>query len=257
MKAILVTACPAGIATSFLAAKRIEQQAKLAGWELTLDVGSSVQPRQVPNKEQIAATDLVLVVASGPVDLAAYDGKRVYQGSMDLALQDPAALLEAAASGASVYRHQAAPAAAKSVAAGKRIVAVTACPTGVAHTFMSAEALETMAKQLGYQIRVETQGSVGAQNALTAEEIAAADLVFLATDIEVDMARFDGKPVYRTSTGAALKKTRAELDKAWNEATLYRHSGASQPKKEEKAGPYKHLLTGVSFMLPMVVAGGL
>ena len=92
MKAILVTACPAGIATSFLAAKRIEQQAKLAGWELTLDVGSSVQPRQVPSKEQIAAADLVLVVASAPVDLAAYDGKRLYQGSMDLALQDPAAL---------------------------------------------------------------------------------------------------------------------------------------------------------------------
>ncbi len=62
-------------------------------------------------------------------------------------------------------------------------------------------------------------------------------LVFLATDIEVDMARFDGKPVYRTSTGAALKKTRAELDKAWIEATLYRHSGASQPKKEEKPAP--------------------
>ena len=261
MKAILVTACPAGIATSFLAAKRIEQQAKLAGWELTLDVGSSVQPRQVPSKEQIAAADLVLVVASAPVDLAAYDGKRLYQGSMDLALQDPAALLEAAASGASLYRHQAAPAvanaAAKVASGAKRIVAVTACPTGVAHTFMSAEALETMAKQLGHQIRVETQGSVGAQNALTADEIAAADLVFLATDIEVDMARFDGKPVYRTSTGAALKKTRAELDKAWTEAKTYRHSGAAAAKKEEKAGPYKHLLTGVSFMLPMVVAGGL
>ncbi|MEZ6960327.1 MULTISPECIES: PTS fructose transporter subunit IIBC [unclassified Aeromonas] len=258
LKAILVTACPAGIATSFLAAKRIEQQAKLAGWELTLDVGSSVQPRQIPGKEQIAAADLVLVVASAPVDLAAYDGKRVYQGSMDLALQDPAALLDAAASGASVYRHQAAPVTAKPATTGaKRIVAVTACPTGVAHTFMSAEALETMAKQLGHQIRVETQGSVGAQNALTADEIASADLVFLATDIEVDMARFDGKPVYRTSTGAALKKTRAELDKAWAEAKVYRHSGAASPKKEEKAGPYKHLLTGVSFMLPMVVAGGL
>jgi len=209
MKAILVTACPAGIATSFLVAKRIEQQAKLAGWELTLDVGSSVQPRQIPSKEQIAAADLILVVASAPVDLAAYDGKRLYQGSMDLALQDPAAVLDAAASGASVYHHQAAPVAAAQPASAKRIVAVTACPTGVAHTFMSAEALETMAKQLGYQIR------------------------------------------------AALKKTRAELDKAWLEAKVYRHSGASQPKKEEKAGPYKHLLTGVSFMLPMVVAGGL
>lgn len=258
MKAILVTACPAGIATSFLVAKRIEQQAKQAGWTLQLDTHSSVQPRQQPSAADIAAADLVLVVASAPVDLSAYDGKRLYQGSMDLALQDPAAVLKAAEGEASVYRHQAAPAvAAKSASAAKRIVAVTACPTGVAHTFMSAEALETMAKQLGYEIRVETQGSVGAQNALTADEIAAADLVFLATDIEVDMARFDGKPVYHTSTGAALKKTRSELDKAWTEAAVYRHSGASQPKKEEKAGPYKHLLTGVSFMLPMVVAGGL
>ena len=145
MKAILVAACPAGIATSFLAAKRIEQQAKLAGWELTLDVESSVQPRQVPSKEQIAAADLVLVVASAPVDLAAYDGKSLYRGDMDLALQDPAALLEAARSGASVYRHEAAPAVAKPTSGAKRIVAVTACPTGVAHTFMSAEALETMA----------------------------------------------------------------------------------------------------------------
>lgn len=237
MKAILVTACPAGIATSFLAAKRIEQQAKLAGWELTLDVGSSVQPRQVPGKEQIAAADLVLVVASAPVDLAAYDGKRVYQGSMDLALQDPAALLDAAASGASVYRHQAVPAAAKPAAAGKRIVAVTACPTGVAHTFMSAEALETMAKQLGYQIRVETQGSVGAQNALTAEEIASADLVFLATDIEVDMARFDGKPVYRTSTGAALKKTRAELDKAGPRRKPIATAALANPRKKRRQAP--------------------
>lgn len=257
MKAILVTACPAGIATSFLVAKRIEQQAKQVGWTLQLDTHSSVQPRQQPSAADIAAADLVLVVASAPVDLAAYDGKRLYQGSMDLALQDPAAVLSAAEGEAEVYHHQAAAVVAKPASATKRIVAVTACPTGVAHTFMSAEALETMAKQLGYEIRVETQGSVGAQNALTADEIAAADLVFLATDIEVDMARFDGKPVYHTSTGAALKKTRAELDKAWTEASVYHHSGAAVAKKEEKAGPYKHLLTGVSFMLPMVVAGGL
>ena len=148
MKAILVTACPAGIATSFLVAKRIEQQAKLAGWELRLDVGSSVQPRQQPSSDEIAAADLILVVASGPVDLAAYDGKRLYQGSMDLALQDPAAVLAAAEREASLYRHQAAAVAAKPAASkpdtAKRIVAVTACPTGVAHTFMSAEALETL-----------------------------------------------------------------------------------------------------------------
>lgn len=180
----------------------------------------------------------MLVVASAPVDLAAYDGKRVYQGSMDLALQDPGCLAGSRNQRCQrVYRHQAWRLLPPTGRRWQAHQAVTACPTGAAHTFMSAEALETIAKQLGYQIRVETQGSVESLNALTAEEIASADLVFLATDIEVDMARFDGKQVYRTSTGAALKKTRAELDKAWSEAKTYRHSGASQPKKEEKQAP--------------------
>ncbi|MGY3864228.1 PTS fructose transporter subunit IIBC [Aeromonas bivalvium] len=257
MKAILVTACPAGIATSFLVAKRLTQQAEQAGWTLIGDIHSTIAARTVPTAAQIAEAELVIVVASAPVDLAAYEGKRLYRAEMDAALQDPAAVLNAAAAGASPYRHEASAQAPVTSGARKRIVAVTACPTGVAHTFMSAEALENTARQLGYEIRVETQGSVGAQNALTAEEIAAADLVFLATDIEVDMARFDGKPLYHTSTGAALKKTKSELDKAWQQAKPYRHSGGATVKKEEKTGPYKHLLTGVSFMLPMVVAGGL
>ncbi|EOD55568.1 PTS fructose transporter subunit IIBC [Aeromonas molluscorum] len=257
MKAILVTACPAGIATSFLVAKRLTQQAEQAGWSLVGDIHSTIAAHSAPTAAQIAEADLVIVAASTPVDLSAYEGKRLYRAEMDAALQDPAAVLEAAREGAKPYHHVASATAPAAVSAGKRIVAVTACPTGVAHTFMSAEALENTAKQLGYEIRVETQGSVGAQNALTAEEIAAADLVFLATDIEVDMARFDGKPLYHTSTGAALKKTRSELDKAWQQASVYRHSGGAVTKKEEKAGPYKHLLTGVSFMLPMVVAGGL
>ncbi|UBO72352.1 PTS fructose transporter subunit IIBC [Aeromonas rivuli] len=260
MKAILVTACPAGIATSFLVAKRLTQQAEQAGWTLIGDIHSTIAAHSAPTATQIAEAELVIVAASAPVDLSAYEGKRLYRAEMDAALQDPAAVLEAARERAEPYHHVASAVAAvapASASAGKRIVAVTACPTGVAHTFMSAEALENTAKQLGYEIRVETQGSVGAQNALTADEIAAADLVFLATDIEVDMARFDGKPLYHTSTGAALKKTKAELDKAWTQAKPYRHSGGAVVKKEDKAGPYKHLLTGVSFMLPMVVAGGL
>ena len=88
----------------------------------------------------------------------------------------------------------------------KRIVAITACPTGVAHTFMAAEAIEGEAKKRGHWVKVETRGSVGAKNALTAEEIAAADLVIIAADIEVDLSRFNGKKLYKTSTGAALKK---------------------------------------------------
>ncbi|QFI54567.1 PTS fructose transporter subunit IIBC [Aeromonas simiae] len=253
MKAIIVTACPAGIATGFLAARRLEQAAKAKGWEVKAEARGHAQTL---SDAEVAAAELVVVAASTELDLARFDGKRLYRGDIEQAIQAPEALLEAACAQAKPYAHVAS--AAPATKAGKRIVAVTACPTGVAHTFMSAEALENMAPQLGYQIRVETQGSVGAQNALTAEEIAAADLVLLATDIEVDMTRFDGKSVYRTSTGAALKKTRAEIERAWSEAKVYRHSsGASVAKKEEKAGPYKHLLTGVSFMLPMVVAGGL
>lgn len=140
-------------------------------------------------------------------------------------------------------------------------MAVTACPTGVAHTFMAAEAIETEAKKRGWWVKVETRGSVGAGNAITPEEVAQADLVIVAADIEVDLAKFAGKPMYRTSTGLALKKTKQELDKALEEATPYQPTGKAQTSatesKKESAGAYRHLLTGVSYMLPMVVAGGL
>ena len=142
----------------------------------------------------------------------------------------------------------------------KNIVAVTACPTGVAHTFMSAEAIETYAKQQGWQVKVETRGQVGAGNEITAEEVAAADLVFVAADIDVPLDKFKGKLMYRTSTGLALKKTAQEFDKAFKEAKIYEGGATSAAKAEErgeKKGVYKHLMTGVSHMLPLVVAGGL
>ena len=143
----------------------------------------------------------------------------------------------------------------------KRIVAITACPTGVAHTFMAAEAIESEAKKRGWWVKVETRGSVGAGNAITPEEVAAADLVIVAADIEVDLDKFAGKPMYRTTTGLALKKTVQELDKALVEAEVYQpktgSSAGTGTKKTETGGPYRHLLTGVSYMLPMVVAGGL
>ncbi|WP_241622909.1 PTS fructose transporter subunit IIBC [Rosenbergiella australiborealis] len=145
----------------------------------------------------------------------------------------------------------------------KKIVAVTACPTGVAHTFMAAEAIEAEGKKRGWPVRVETRGSVGAGNPITPEEVAEADIVFIAADIDVDLAKFAGKPMYRTSTGLALKKTAQEFDKASVEAKPYQPSNSSASasvnsgEKKEKSGAYRHLLTGVSYMLPMVVAGGL
>ena len=142
----------------------------------------------------------------------------------------------------------------------KNIVAVTACPTGVAHTFMSAEAIEHYAKAQGWTVKVETRGQVGAGNEITAEEVAAADLVFVAADIDVPLDKFKGKLMYRTSTGLALKKTAQEFDKAFKEAKIYEGGATSAAKAEErgeKKGVYKHLMTGVSHMLPLVVAGGL
>lgn len=143
----------------------------------------------------------------------------------------------------------------------KNIVAVTACPTGVAHTFMSAEAIENYAKSQGWNIKVETRGQVGAGNPISAEEVAAADLVFVAADIDVDLEKFKGKPMYRTSTGLALKKTAQEFEKAFAQAKVYEGGVAKADNAEaptsEKKGLYKHLMTGVSHMLPLVVAGGL
>lgn len=139
-------------------------------------------------------------------------------------------------------------------------VAITACPTGVAHTFMAADALKLGAERLGYTIDVETQGSVGAKNILSEESIARADFVILATDIEVNADRFVGKKIYRTSTGHALKKTDATFDAAIQTASVHSTATAtpsSTASSQQSGGVYKHLLTGVSYMLPMVVAGGL
>lgn len=129
----------------------------------------------------------------------------------------------------------------------KKIVAVTACPTGVAHTFMAAEALEIEARKRGDWIKVETRGSVGAKNTLTAEEIAQADVVIIAADIELDLSGFVGKRLYRTSTGAALKKSAQEMDNAFNSAEVYQGNAgrSSSAGKTELPGVYKHLMTGV------------
>lgn len=210
--------------------------------------------------EKAADAELVIVAGqSVPAD-SALNGKNVYLGDVEKAVRDPEGFLAQAITQAKPY--QAVVAATPVVASTtgpKRIVAITACPTGVAHTFMAAEAIESEAKKRGWWVKVETRGSVGAGNAITPEEVAAADLVIVAADIEVDLDKFAGKPMYRTTTGLALKKTAQELDKALVEAEVYQPKTGSSTgvKKAETGGPYRHLLTGVSYMLPMVVAGGL
>src|SRR5438045_281717 len=99
-----------------------------------------------------------------------------------------------------------------------KIVAVTSCPTGIAHTFMAAESLKRGAEALGHSIKVETQGSVGAQNTLTPDEIDAADVVIISADAKVDLSRFKGKPIYETSTNAAISDGKGVVNSALAQA---------------------------------------
>ncbi|TNH04583.1 PTS fructose transporter subunit IIBC [Testudinibacter sp. TR-2022] len=210
--------------------------------------------------ERAADADIALVLGDNLPNDPQLVGKKVYLANLNSAFAAPESTVAAALTKASDYVAPSTSAINVSTNTVKNIVAVTACPTGVAHTFMSAEAIEAYAKQQGWNVKVETRGQVGAGNPISAEEVAAADLVFVAADIDVDLSKFDGKLMYRTSTGLALKKTAQEFDKAFNEAKIFTATAASAVKQEakaEKKGVYSHLMTGVSHMLPVVVAGGL
>ena len=150
-------------------------------------------------------------------------------------------------------------AAPQATASGKYVIGITSCPTGVAHTYMAQEALEKGAQVLGHEVKIETQGSVGADNVLTAEDIARADVVIIAADTNVDPARFVGKRLYRTGTKAAINDAVQVINTAFASAPVFgdADAAASANAKPERTGVYKHLMTGVSHMLPFVVAGGL
>lgn len=258
MKLAIVTACPNGKISSVLSARLLDAAAQRQGWSTCVEVHDPRHPEKQLSGADIEAADWVLVVNTGPLDLKRFSGKRLYQSTPSRALQDVDGFLRSASELASLFVASDVAEPAAAAGAVPRLVAVTACPTGVAHTFMAAEAIQQAAKKLGYDLHVETQGSVGARNPLSAQAIADADVVLLAADIEVATERFAGKRIYRCGTGIALKQSEATLKKALAEAEVESTASASKaPSKKEKTGVYKHLLTGVSFMLPMVVAGGL
>lgn len=146
---------------------------------------------------------------------------------------------------------------------GYRVLAVTACPTGIAHTYMAAEALEKAGKKLGITIKVETNGSGGAKNILTKEEIENCDGIIVAADKNVEMSRFDGKKVISTQVSDGIKIPEKLINRIVSgDAPIYHHSGAaaeSASSGNESFGRklYKHLMNGVSNMLPFTIAGGI
>ena len=259
---VAVTACPTGIAHTFMAAEGLEQAAARLGHAIRVETQGSIGTQSTLTGEEIAAADVVLIAADTAIEKTRFAGKRIYETDTRSAIDNAAAVILAA------LQQPAAPADGETAAA--RIVAITSCPTGIAHTFMAAEGLQQGAARLGHTIKVETQGSVGAQNTLTDDDIAAADIVLIAADTTIDTSRFTGKRLYETNTKSAINDGAAVVRTALAQAAVKDGAGAEGTKdladqalaakaaqSAARTGVYKHLMTGVSYMIPFVVAGGL
>lgn len=275
---IAVTACPTGVAHTYMAAEALKKTATMLGHSISIETQGAIGAASggahtTLTADSIAAAQLIIVASDIHLDMSRFAGKMIYASSTSEAIRHPAQVIEAALAligitSSAVASAEAALATAEAALPAKpqrqRIVAITACPTGIAHTFMAAEALKKWAAAHDCDIRVETQGSVGAKNLLTEAEIAAADVVVIGADTHVDTGRFAGKRVYKTSVGRALKETDQVMQAAFalpaasTQPDLTNAAIQKTPNQKSTAGgAYQHLLTGVSYMLPLVVAGGL
>jgi PTS system fructose-specific IIC component len=288
MKIIAVTSCPTGIAHTIMAAEALKKTAQVLGHQIKVETQGSVGTKNVLSEADISEADLAILATDIRVDASRFASLPVYETSTSEAIRRTREVIEAAIklvptekSAESPPVVEAAPAVEALIVAGaaplsvapesetpltgKRLVGITSCPTGIAHTFMAAEALQKAARALGHTIKVETQGSVGAKNQLTPEDIAEADAVVIAAETKVDISRFAGKPLYSTSTKHAMKAgqevIKAALAQPSGDTSAASLTGAVEEAKAARSasrtGPYKHLMTGVSYMLPVVIAGGL
>jgi PTS system fructose-specific IIC component len=288
MKIVAVASSSASPALSLMAAEALRKTAEVMSHGIRVETQDPSGAAEPLSDAEIAAADVVVLATDARTDGARFAGRPVHEVRVADAIRHTRAVLDAAlalvaapaveppepaTAATPVQAPSPAPAgqtepAPTAPAAGKRIVGITACPTGIAHTFMAAEALQKAARAMGHDIKVETQGSVGAKNRLTADDIAAADAVVIAADTQVDTSRFAGKPVYVTSTkqairagkdviGTALVTPAGAGPAAGSTASGAATGGAAADAKRERTGAYKHLMTGVSYMLPVVIAGGL
>lgn len=286
-KIVAVTACPTGVAHTIMAAEALKKTAQVMGHEMRVETQGSEGVKNALSDADIAAADLVIVAADIHVNLDRFQGKPVYAVSTSRAIRDTHTVIEEAIARSQSVSAPAEPVQSAAVVAApeptptvttspgtpasgspRYLVGITSCPTGIAHTFMAAEALRKGAAELGHDIKVETQGSVGAKNQLTPEDIDRADAVVIAADTHVDVSRFGGKRLYQTSTKHALKDGAGVIQAALaapepvaagddRQDYLRSVQQAKANQSAKRSGPYKHLLTGVSYMLPVIVAGGL
>lgn len=142
-----------------------------------------------------------------------------------------------------------------------KLLAVTSCPTGIAHTYMAAEALQMAAKEVGVDIKIETYGSIGVENEITEEEIKKAHAVIIAADTKIDKSKFNGLPILEVGVQDAIRSPKQLIEDAMKLKKTKKYvekvEKENDTHKQSKKGPYQHLMTGVSYMLPFVVAGGI
>ncbi|MBK1624084.1 PTS fructose transporter subunit IIC [Afifella marina] len=245
-----------------LAAEALRKAADNLGHRIDIEVRSDLGIRNSISSKAASDAAALLLVGPGEHEESRFGTLKQSTATIEAVLEDADGVLAQAvqAAGSTTDSPQAA-----SSGGQKHIVAITSCPTGIAHTFMAAEGVQKGAEALGYSARVETQGSVGSQNKLTDEEIAKADLVIIAADTQVDLSRFAGKPVFLSGTKPAINNGKALVERAFKEAEIQggsqgladRVAAGKAERAASRTGPYKHLMTGVSYMLPFVVAGGL
>lgn len=249
-----------------LAAEALKKTAAVMGVNINVEMQNSADLSASLTGEDIAKADAVLLTTEAPIERSRFADKPIYEANIADTIRNTRAVIKAALALQNEPQPQDAPALepVSEAATGKRLVGITACPTGIAHTFMAANALEKAAAALGHTIKIETQGSVGAKNLLTEEDIRLADAVVIAADTGVELSRFAGKPLFSTGTKAALRNGQSVINSALAQsvgaaaqnlaATV---ENAKTDRAKVSAGAYKHLMTGVSYMLPVVIAGGL
>jgi PTS system fructose-specific IIC component len=252
-----------------MAAEALKRVARMQGHDIEVETQGAEGPRDPLHAAAIADADVVILATDVHVEDERFAGKVVHRTPTAAAIRETEHVLREALHAAGLRAPHAGPTTTTTTVPAKRtLVAITACPTGIAHTFMAAEALKKAAADAGYEIHIETQGSVGAKTPLTAAQIEEATAVIIGADTAVNLDRFVGKRLLRTSVGDALKRARGVIDEAValpapaggapsTSASTSLSTATTQPTSAKGPGPYQHLLTGVSFMLPMVVAGGL
>ncbi|HXP97809.1 MAG TPA: fructose-specific PTS transporter subunit EIIC [Telmatospirillum sp.] len=254
----LVASITAGDVTvaGVLAAEALKSAAAARKRTIDIEVRTAEGVLNPLGRAQITGASALCLIGPGQTDDPRFAGLPLITAALADVLADAGAVLDRI--GAAT--------AASSAPVQKKIVAITSCPTGIAHTFMAAEGLQQAAKALGHHIRVETQGSVGAQDTLTDAEIREADVVLIAADTQINLSRFAGKRVFQSGTKPAINAGQALVTRALTEAQPYGTAGGSladtvAAEKAQRAGArtgvYKHLMTGVSYMIPFVVTGGL